>query len=42
MLPPCANIDERLTDKESNKMEQNKGRDEQMVEVVSIISLEIL
>jgi hypothetical protein len=42
MLPPCANIDEWVTDKESNKVEQNKGRDEQMVEVVSIISLEKL
>jgi hypothetical protein len=41
MLPPCANIVEQDTDKESNKVEQNRGREEQMVEVVSIISLEM-
>jgi hypothetical protein len=39
MLPPCANIIEQDTDKASNKMEHR--RDEQMVEVVSFISLEI-
>lgn len=41
MLPLCANTVERVTDKEGNKVEQNKERDEQMVEMVSIISLEM-
>ncbi|PNF25042.1 hypothetical protein B7P43_G06983 [Cryptotermes secundus] len=34
MLPSCANTVEGVTDNESNKVEQNKLRDEQMVEVV--------
>jgi hypothetical protein len=33
MLPPCANVVEQV----SNKVEENKGSDEHMVEVVSII-----
>lgn len=41
MLPSCANIIEEVTDKESNKVEQSKGRDEQIIEVVSIVSLEM-
>jgi hypothetical protein len=41
VLPPCANIVEQVADKESNTVAQSKGRDEQIIEVVSIISLEV-
>jgi hypothetical protein len=39
MSPSCANVGEQDTDKESNKVKKKKGKEEQMDEVVSILSI---